>query len=488
AYAHQDLPFEKLVEQLNPVRDLSRPPLFQVMINSFLTEDPQGFVNLPGLRTEVLESDEVSARFELMLRLHGHDDDVVCQFEYATDLFDRTTIERFGTHYVALLAAAVAEPDQALSGFALLGDAERHQLLVEWNATASGPEADCLHRQVARQARHAPDAIALVWDDESLGYGALDAWSNRLARYLGTLGLAPESAVGLVMQRSPATLAACLGILKAGLACLPLDPAHPPERLGELLAQGAAALVLGTDGYADALARDGCPALDLTGLAERIAALPDTPVDRVAHPGQLACLTVTWDASAVARLLMLTHRGLANQVAMMMARPPGAAGEPPPEAFGFEPSVQSLLRPLAAGARLLLAPGEESAEAAAPEDVSVYGMVRLPPDARGALIGLTAPGLRAYVLDRRLMPLPPGVYGELYVSGAEWARGYAARPDSTARDFLPSPFVEGERLYRTGELARRRADGALEVLEPPRRMRIAGGWVELGEIEAALRM
>ncbi|NNB93013.1 amino acid adenylation domain-containing protein [Corallococcus exiguus] len=487
AYAHQDLPFEKLVEQLNPVRDLSRPPLFQVMINSFLTEDPPGSLSLPGLRTEVLDSDEVSARFELMLRLHGHDDEVVCQFEYATDLFDRTTIERFGTHYVALLAAAVAEPDQTLSGFSLLGDAERHQLLVDWNATASGPEADCLHRQVARQARHAPDAIALAWDDESMGYGALDAWSNRMARYLGALGLAPESVVGLVMQRSPATLAACLGILKAGLACLPLDPAHPPERLGELLAQGAAALVLGTDGYADALARDACPALDLTGLAERIAASPDTPVDRVAHPGQLACLAVAWDASAVASLLMLTHRGLANQVAMM-ARHHGAAGAPHPVALGFEPSVQSLLQPLASCARLLLAPREEPAEAAAPEDVSLYGMARLPADAQGARIGLPAPGLRAYVLDRRLMPLPPGVYGELYVSGAEWARGYAAQPDPTARDFLPSPFVEGERLYRTGELARRRADGALEFLEPPRRLRIAGSWVELREIEAALRM
>ncbi|MCY1023457.1 non-ribosomal peptide synthetase [Pyxidicoccus sp. MSG2] len=483
AYAHQDLPFEKLVEELNPVRDLSRPPLFQVMINSFLTENQQGFLELPGLRAEVLESDEVSARFELMLRLHGHDDDVGCQFEYATDLFDRATIERFGTHYVALLSEAVARPDQPVSGFALLGDAERHQLLVEWNATASGSEADCLHRRVARQA---PDAVALAWDDESLTYGELDAGSNRLARYLGTLGHAPETVVGLVMQRSPATLAACLGILKAGLACLPLDPAHPPERLSDLLADGAAALVLGADGYADALARDGCPALDLTGLAERIAALPDTPLDRVTGPSQLACLALAWDASDAPCLLMLTHRGLANQVSMM-ARHQGATGEPRQQAFGFEPSVQGLLQPLTAGARVLLTP-REAAEAAVPEDVSLYGLARLPADAQGSRLGLLAPGLRAYVLDRRLMPLPAGVYGELYLGGAEWARGYAARPDRTARDFLPSPFVEGECLYRTGELARRRADGALEFLEPPRRTRVAGSWVELGEIEAALRL
>uniref|UniRef100_UPI0017F27693 condensation domain-containing protein n=1 Tax=Ramlibacter sp. TaxID=1917967 RepID=UPI0017F27693 len=402
AYAHQDLPFEKLVEELNPVRDLSRPPVFQVMINSFLAENQPAGLDLPGLRTEFPSSEEVAARFELMLRLMGEGDDVACQFEYATDLFDAGTIERFAAHYVALLQTAATQPDRPLDTVPLLGDAERR--LIE---ARSGPAAV---------------AVTVPLAQLSAGDAALEAASNRVARHLAAQGVRHGSVVGVVMHDAPDTLAAVLGVLKAGAACLPLDPADPPQRRQDLLAAAGVSLVLET-----------------TQDAERIASMPGTPLDVSTDAAQPACLLRTSDSTGAPVLAVLTHGGLAKRL-----------GEGGPQAL----------------LDLLTGTVDEDDDNLAP-----YGR----------------PGVdtRAYVLDHRLQPVPPGVYGELVVGG-DWAAGYAGRAEATARDFIASPFATGERLYRTGELARWRMDGSLDMPDRPRRTQVQGRSVEFAEIEAAL--
>uniref|UniRef100_UPI0017D49042 condensation domain-containing protein n=1 Tax=Ramlibacter sp. TaxID=1917967 RepID=UPI0017D49042 len=404
AFAHQELPFEKLVEELNPVRDLSRPPVFQVMINSFLTENQPGSLNLPGLRTEFPPNEEVAARFELMLRLMGEGDDVACQFEYATDLFDAGTIERFAAQFRVLLHAAVALPDRPLAEVQLLSDAERQLVVQTWSGPAAASEsASVMHL--------------------STGDAALDAASNRIARHLVAQGVRRETVVGVAMQDAPGTLAAVLGILKAGAACLPLDPEDPPQRRKDLLAEAGASLVL-----------------DAAQDAQRIASLAGTPLDVRIDASQAACLLRTSDSAGAPVLALLTHSGLAKRL--------GAGG------------------PRALLALLQGTAGESE------DNIALYGR----------------PGIdtRAYVLDERLQPVPTGVYGELVVGG-DWARGYAGQADATTRDFIASPFVPGERLVRTGELARWRMDGSLELPERPRRVTLQGQRVEFAEIEAALK-
>ncbi|MEL7406747.1 MAG: amino acid adenylation domain-containing protein, partial [Cyanobacteria bacterium J06558_2] len=230
AYAHQDFPFELLVEKLQPERDLSRTPLFQVMF--ILQNAPMSALELPDLTLTSIGSDRATAKFDLTLSMSETESGLSGNFEYNTDLFEPETIERMAGHLETLLKAIVANPQQRLSDLPLLTEPERQQLLVEWNDTyLDYPQDKCIHQLFEEQVGKTPDAVALVFEDEQLTYQELNTRANQLAHYLKTLGVQPEVKVGIYVERSVEMFIGLLAILKAGGAYVPLDPSYPPERI-----------------------------------------------------------------------------------------------------------------------------------------------------------------------------------------------------------------------------------------------------------------
>lgn len=234
AYAHQDLPFEKLVEELQPKRDLSRSPLFQVM---FAFQDAQmPVLELSSLTLKPLEIDNQTAEFDLTLSLVETEQGLTGFFEYNTDLFDATTITRMLGHFQTMLAGVAADPNKCLCDLPLLTPAERHQLLVEWNDTQTDyPKDACIHQLFEAQVERTPDAPAVVFEDSVLTYRELNCRANCLAHHLQKLGVGPEVLVGICVERSLEMVFGLLGILKAGGAYVPLDPVYPQERLAFML-------------------------------------------------------------------------------------------------------------------------------------------------------------------------------------------------------------------------------------------------------------
>ena len=234
AYAHQDLPFEQLVEQLQPVRSLSYTPLFQVMFA--LQNAPMPSLELPNLTLNPLATESATAKFDLTLSVESTEQGLVGSWEYNTDLFDAATITRMAGHFQTLLEGIVANPEQRLLDLPLLSAAERHQLLVEWNDTKADYRLDvCIHQLFEAQVERTPDAIAVVFEDQQLTYRELNSKANQLAHHLQTLGVGPEVLVSICVERSLEMVVGLLGILKAGGAYVPLDPAYPPERLAFML-------------------------------------------------------------------------------------------------------------------------------------------------------------------------------------------------------------------------------------------------------------
>jgi len=243
AYAHQDLPFEKLVEELHPERNLSYHPLFQVVLT--LQNTPIEALELPGLTLSQLDFDTPSAKFDLEFHMWESLDGLRGQVIYSTDLFDDTTITRMLGHFQTLLESIVANPEQRLCDLQLLTESDRHQLLVEWNDTQTKYLKDsCIHRLFEEQVEQTPDAIAIVFEDEQLTYRELNIRANKLAHHLQQLGIVPDVLVGICLERSMEMIVGLLGILKAGGAYVPLDPAYPQERLNFMLEDAQVSILL----------------------------------------------------------------------------------------------------------------------------------------------------------------------------------------------------------------------------------------------------
>jgi len=243
ADANQDLPFEKLVQELQPERDLSRNPLFQVMF--VLQNATNPFSGIPGLKVEPIELEVTRSPFDLSLFLREREGKYIGYIEYSTDLFNRDRIARMAGHFQTLLEAIVADPDQSLTTLSILTEAERHQILVEWNDTAADyPKDKCIHQLFEEQVERTPNAIALEFEDEQVTYRQLNCKANQLAHHLVSLGVGPERLVGVCMERSIEMVAGLLGILKAGGAYVPLDPAYPKERLRFMLKDSQVSVLL----------------------------------------------------------------------------------------------------------------------------------------------------------------------------------------------------------------------------------------------------
>ncbi len=424
AFAHQDLPFEALVEELRPERDLSRAPLVQAMLSlgSAGPERPLGgglhLAHLPFAEKTTAKLDLSLAATELP-GLAGEDggQSLLLGLEYATDLFTATAAERFLAHFATLLRGAAEAPELPLSRLPLLAPAERHQLVAEWNDTASGFPEQTVHGLFAEQATARPDAVAVSWEAGEMSYGELDRRSDEIARHLRRLGVGIDARVALVTERSPEMVAALLGILKAGGGYLPLDPSYPRERLALLLADAAPAAVVGPRHLLAALPEipNGAPRLAFEDALSEADTGADAPGADV-PPASLAYVLYTSGSTGTPKGVEVSHRAVVRLV-----RDTAYAAFGPGEVFlqlspmSFDLATFEIWGPLLNGGRLALLP---------PGPFTVAGLYAAVERHRVTTIWLTS-GLFHLAVEEGLAPL--GGLRQLVAGGDVLSRPHVLR-------------------------------------------------------------
>ncbi|MFG2602144.1 amino acid adenylation domain-containing protein [Streptomyces sp. NPDC048514] len=534
AFAHQDVPFEQLVEVLNPARSTAHHPLFQIML--VVQNNDEATLELPGLEVTVEPPAYSAEKFDLTAAFaETHDESgapagLTAVFSYATDLFDQATIEAMAARLVRLLDSVTADPSHVPDRLDLLSDEERHMILVEWNDTAVEVPHQCAHELFEAQVRRTPTATAVVCEDTEISYEELNTRANRLAHHLIDHGVGAEALVALPLPRSIDLVVAVLAVLKAGGAYLPIDLDHPQDRINDVI-------------------NDARPVLTLHELPDVTtcpAANPETPT----KPADPAYVIYTSGSTGKPKGVVIEHAALGAYLLRAREVYPDAAGTAlVNSSFAFDLTVTALYTTLVSGGRVVLAELDERAGTVGrpsfmkltpshlgilenlPEEVSPSGTLILGGEMltghalrrmRATHPGLTvvnaygatettvnstefriAPGhvldpgavpigrpfwnTRVYVLDQSLRPVPPGVVGELYVAGSGLARGYLDRPGLTAQRFVANPWGDGERMYRTGDLGLWNAEGQLACVgRADNQVKVRGFRIELGEVEAAL--
>ncbi|MEH2348460.1 MAG: amino acid adenylation domain-containing protein [Nostoc sp.] len=550
AYSHQDIPFEFLVEKLQPERSMSHNPLFQVMLALENNESPD--FSLPELEIQWLDLYCPFAKFDLTLLVIESDNQLNCSWEYATDLFDKSTIQRMAEQFEVLLKGIVDKPQQPIKTLPLMTAAEALQL-QRWNRTETNyPHDKTLVELFEQQVAKNPDNLALVFESQSLTYQQLNQKANQLAHYLiQNYQIQPDTLIGICVERSFEMIIGVLGILKAGASYVPIDPNYPQERIGFML-QDCGTSVLLTQSFI----KDKLP---LTELKHQVicldkdpfsSALIDNPNLQIT-PNNLAYIIYTSGSTGRPKGVMIEHQSIVN-LALAWAK----TFQVQPQSrwlqfgsFSFDLSIGEIATALSAGACLYLAqketllPSQALVDLLADYQISHFA---LPPSALSVLPPATLPDLQAiivggeacpaelvtqwgtrrcffncygptestviatiasceqngkkppigkplsniriYILDVHNQPLPPGISGELCIAGVGLARGYLNRPDLTAEKFIQvNLFGKTERIYKTGDLAKWNSDGNLEYLgRIDDQIKLRGFRIELGEIESIL--
>jgi non-ribosomal peptide synthetase component F len=362
AYAHQDLPFEKLVEELHLKRDSSPSPLFQVMFAL------QNAPDMADLTLSPLSGDSTKAKFDLILDLSERSEGLSGWFGYNTDLFDAATIARMSGHLQTLLEGIVAQPEQRLGELPILSADERHQLLVEWNQTQTNyPQDICVHQLFEAQVERTPDAIAVVFENQQLTYRELNSRANKIAHYLKTLGVGPDVLVGIYVERSVELVVGLLGILKAGGAYVPLDPAYPQERLAFILADAQVPVLLTQQRLVERLLNDNSNAkvVLLDTDWETIAQAQANNLVSGVTDDNLAYVIYTSGSTGKPKGTLIPHRGLVNYLIWCIQAYAVADGEGAPvhSSISFDLTITGLFSPLLVGLRVEMLPETMGIEA-----------------------------------------------------------------------------------------------------------------------------
>jgi amino acid adenylation domain-containing protein/non-ribosomal peptide synthase protein (TIGR01720 family) len=357
AHAHQDVPFEKLVEELNPPRDMARTPLFQVML--ILLNAPGEAMDLPGLKLQPVAIDSRTSKMEMTFYFTQTPAGLEGFLEYNSDLFARATMERLLDHYRRLLAAVVADPEVRLSRLPLLSGDERRQVLVDWNATAAEFPAITLHGWIEARVRQTPEAIAVELDDSRLSYRELDRQANQLARHLRRWGVGADVLVGLAMERSLDMVVGVLAVLKAGGAYVPIDPEYPKERLAHMLEDSAVPVLLTQEPLLDRLPRHPARVVAVDRDAAAIAAESDASLAAAAGaatPANLAYVIYTSGSTGKPKGVQIPHAAVVNFLSSMSKQPGLTSADTllAVTTLSFDIAGLELYLPLVCGARLLL--------------------------------------------------------------------------------------------------------------------------------------
>ncbi|WP_456015626.1 amino acid adenylation domain-containing protein [Pseudomonas fluorescens] len=550
AQAHQDLPFEQVVEITRPPRSLAHSPLFQTLLTWQDSSAPT--LALGDLALEGIVENSHFAKFDLSLNLGEVQGSILGALEYAVALFDESTVQRYVGYFKRVLQAMVENDQAVLEHASLIDDRERQQLLFEFNATEVNYNLDqTLHGMFEAQVKRTPDAIAVKAGERQLTYAQLNEQANQLAHHLLALGVQPDSRVAICVERSLDMVVGLYAILKAGAAYVPLDPAYPLERIAYMLQDSAPAVVLAQGSTRELLG--AVPVVDLDHPCWQ-----HQPLDNPTAVGVTAYVIYTSGSTGQPKGVINEHAGVVNRLLWMqdeygLEAQDSVLQKTP---FSFDVSVWEFFWPLLTGARLVMArPGGHKepeylcdvieAERITtlhfvPSMLDVFlahgdvrqaaGLVRVmcsgealpgslvrrfkqqlpnselhnlygPTEAAvdvtawncaGAVtpdntpIGKPIANTRMYLLDSQLQPVPLGVVGELFIGGVQVARGYLNRPELTAERFLNDPFTRG-RMYRTGDVGRYLPDGNIEYLgRNDDQVKIRGLRIELGEIQARL--
>jgi amino acid adenylation domain-containing protein len=363
AYAHQDVPFEKLVEELRPDRNLSQNPLFQVLFS--LQNAPRQAFELSGLTLRLMDMGETTSKFDISVFLSETADGIRGRFEFNTDLFDSETIQRMIGHFETLLAKAVERPDLPVSKIPLLTGEEQSLILEGWNATKSEyPQTMCLHQLIEAQAKRTPDAIAVVMGKEQISYRALDERASQLANYLQQRGVGPETLVGVFLERSIDMVVALLGVLKAGGAYIPLDPAYPTERIAFILEDAGAKVLLTQQDLVGVLASGNATVITINAMKGPVAKQSKDAPKATVTPQNLAYVLYTSGSTGKPKGVQITHANLVNFLFSMRAEPGMTSSDTllAVTTLSFDIAGLEIYLPLVAGARIILASRAEAAD------------------------------------------------------------------------------------------------------------------------------
>ncbi|WP_232512587.1 non-ribosomal peptide synthetase [Rhodococcus pyridinivorans] len=581
AFTHADVPFERLVEVLDPPRSQARHPLFQVMLT--FQNMPVSQLELPELTVSGIDFDAQVAKFDLQVTVAdvvdaaGDPSGLVVEFNYATELFDPKTVAGVAERFSRILEAVTTDPRVAVGDVPLVTDDELDRILTEWNTLGESvpvlEPATLAARFDAAVRAHAANA-AVTHGETTLTYAELGGRANRIARRLVAAGVGPGTLVAVALPRTEDLVVALTAVVLSGGAYLPIDTAHPQDRVRYILDQARPRVILTSDALgdepgSDALRGSGIEMFDVAAAQndDSVSADPLTDADRIAspQPDDLAYVIFTSGSTGRPKGVAVTHRN----VLTLFANAEPRFGFGPDDvwtlfhSYAFDFSVWELWGPLMYGGRLVVvdyltsrspelfaqlvrregvtvlnqtpsafyqfdeadrtlaadtAPlalryvvfGGEALDPArlagwfdrhpaGPQLVNMYGITEttvhvsyqsidraLAKAGAASAIGRSLPGLDAYVLDRRLHPVPAGVPGELYISGDQLSRGYLGRPDLTVARFVANPFGRG-RLYRTGDIARWNGEGILEYAgRSDSQVQLRGFRIELGEIESQL--
>ncbi|GLZ55908.1 non-ribosomal peptide synthetase [Actinomycetospora sp. NBRC 106378] len=540
AFAHADVPFEAVVSHLDPPRTVARTPLFQVMVGHHVRSGAP--LALDGVEAAEVDVAHRTAMFDLVFSFAEHDGELTLHLEYAADLFDEESARQLAARFALVARTVVGSPDVPVDDLDVRLAGEREALVrFGGSATARAVEEETLTAAFARWVATTPDAVAVTDVDRELSYAELDALAARIA---SLLEVSPGDVVGVAVPRSVTMVATVLAVLRRGAAWLPLDLAHPADRLEHMLRDSGATLVVVTPGT-DPRTPDVVKRLVLPEV------LPDGSPGPVAVPlAATAYVIYTSGSTGRPKGVAVPHEGIASLAATAVDRM-GVTADSRVLQFasvGFDVAAFELVMGLTLGARLVVLPDEArvagpalttflrehrithailppSLVAALPDDATIpdgttvlvgtetvppavvarwserldlfvaYGLTeatvnstlwRARPDHVGPLpIGEPDPNTEVRILDGRLRPVPPGVAGDLYVGGRGLATGYLGRPALTAGRFVAAPG--GARIYRTGDRARWRADGNVDFLgRDDDQVKVRGVRIEPGEVAAAL--